>query len=259
MDYGTGLPDSKDSIKAALACQQFVWEYIYKNINDEYGYPKRDSWNSKYMSSEIYKEWLNKTEEKYEYYHNERVSFSGKTKKVDIGETKTFTDSNKVLETYPSFSKTIDGVNFKHEEGSNDLIVTVENQTDVTKVKFKSDKNGIYRLLPNGDKYDSDKMSNYMYFNFSGVKIQNLIFSNYVDPESFNLTIGIESGNVELFKTDNNDMPLKGCTFKIYEDAECTEWVATAKTDEDGKILFDSLSPNEYFVKETKVPTRIFN
>lgn len=254
MEHGTGLPDSKKAKKAACATQQFVWEYIYKNINEEYGYPKRNSWDSEYMSSDIYSEWLKETKEKYEYYHNERISFNGKTKKVYLGETKTFTDTNKVLESYPSFSKTIDGVKFKHDEGSNDLVVTVENQTEATKVKFSSDKNGIFRLLPNGDKYDSEKMSNYMYFNFTGTKVQNLMFSNYVDPESFNLTIGIESGDVEIIKTDNNNTPLSGCTFKIYEDEECKEWLATATTDKDGKILFDSLSTGDFFVKETKVP-----
>lgn len=259
MKYGVGLPKTKNAKKAACATQQYVWEYIYKNINEEYGYPKRNSWDSTYMSSDIYKEWLEETEEYYDMYHSAGVSFDGKTKKIELGESKTFTDTNKVLKDYPTFSKKIDGVKFEHKEGSNDLVVTVEESSEATKVKFKTSKYDIFRLLPNGDEFDNEKMSNYMYFNFSGTKIQNLMFSDYVDPENFSITIGVESGDLELFKTDNNDTPLQGCTFKIYEDAECTERIATATTDVNGKILFDSISPGDIYIKETKVPSRIFD
>lgn len=252
MKYGTGLPDSTAAKKAACATQQYVWEYIKNNINSDYGAPSRSSWNSKYMSSSIYSDWLKKAEDNYDKYHGKGISFDGKTKKIELGETKTYTDKNSVLETYPAFSQRVSGVTFAHEKGSNDLVVTVSENTDATTVKFKSYKYDIYQLLPNGDKFDSTKMSTYLYFHFSKGSIQNLLFSNYVDPESFTFNIGIESGELLLKKTDSNDMPLAGCQFRIFEDEACTEKIATATTDEKGEILFDGLSTGDIYIKEIK-------
>ena len=176
MKYGTGLPDSTAAKKAACATQQYVWEYIKNNINSDYGAPSRSSWNSKYMSSSIYSDWLKKAEDNYDKYHGKGISFDGKTKKIELGETTTYTDKNSVLETYPAFSQRVSGVTFAHEKGSNDLVVTVSENTDATTVKFKSYKYDIYQLLPNGDKFDSTKMSTYLYFHFSKGSIQNLLF-----------------------------------------------------------------------------------
>ena len=252
MTYGTGLPKTKAAKRAACAAQQFTWEYIEDNINSSYGSPSRNSWNSTYMSSTLYNKWLKDTENKYDIYHNKNVSFDGKTKKVELGTTETFTDTNKVLEGYDSFTKTINGIEFKHTKGSNDLKVTVKESSDATKVKFKSNSNDIYRLMPDGSEFDSAKNSNYMYFHFDKGAVQNMMFSNYVDPEFFSITIGVESGELELYKTDSNDTPLAGCTFQMFEDKECTERIATGKTDSNGKILFDSISPGKAYIKETR-------
>ena len=86
-------------------------------------------------------------------------------------------------------------------------------------------------MLPNGDEFDSTKMSTYMYVHFQKGSIQNLLFSEYVDPEYFTFSIGIESGELLVKKTDTDNTPLEGCQFKIYEDEECTERLATGTTD----------------------------
>lgn len=82
------------------------------------------------MSSSIYSSWLSETERIYNNYHNTNVSFNGQTQKTVIGESKTFTDVNGVLASYQSFNQTTNGITFNHIQGSNDLIVTVDGNTN---------------------------------------------------------------------------------------------------------------------------------
>ena len=48
--------------------------------------------------------------------------------------------------------------------------------------------------MPNGSAYNSSTMSNYMYFEFTTGRVQNLMFSNYVDPSAFSITVQVEYG-----------------------------------------------------------------
>ena len=104
--YGTSLPSTTAQWQAACATQQYVWEYIYKYVNSGYGYPDRDSWNSTYMSSSIYADWLEETEEAYSEYYDNEVSFDGKTYEIGLGESKTITDTQGSLQYYPNMTKT---------------------------------------------------------------------------------------------------------------------------------------------------------
>ena len=255
MDYGLGLPSSYESKVAAACTQQFVWEYIYNNIDNSGNVPpSRDSWNNGYMSSEQYSAWVTNTENLYNQYHND-VSFNGATNNVNVGETTIFSDSNGVLAHYESFNQTINGVNFAHDEGSNELRVTATNDSNTGKTTFKSRDFGYYELMPNGTRYSSGSMSNYVYFSFTSGTIQNLMFSNYVDPSHFSVSVEVQSGNALVKKINNIGNPVADCNFELYKDEACTQKVASGKSASNGEITFERLKVGTYFVKETSVPT----
>ena len=254
MPYGYGLPTSTEAKKAACATQQYVWEYIHNNIDSSFGVPTRDSWNSNYMSSSIYSSWLNNTENLYNSYHNTNVSFNKATYKVNVGESATYTDTNGVLASYPSFEHIINGVTFRHSQGSNDININVSKTSGSTTASFSSNKYKVYRLMPNGDSYVEGKMASYIYFDFKSGSIQDLMFSSYVDPNFFGLNIEVQSGNAELTKTDSTGTSISGCKFGLYKDSGCTQEVSTATSNSYGKILFENLIPGTYYVKELSVP-----
>ena len=253
MKHGAGLPNSAQARKDACATQQYVWEYIRNNINFQYGAPSRDSWKNGYMSSSIYSSWLSETERIYNNYHNTNVSFNGQTQKTVIGESKTFTDVNGVLASYQSFNQTTNGITFNHIQGSNDLIVTVDGNTNANSASFSSNGYGIYRLMPNGTQYSAHEMSSYIYFHFTSGAVQDLIFSSYVDPTFFNFNIEVESGKILLKKVNNIGNAVSECKFELYTDENCTNKVNTGITDKNGNILFDKLKPGIYYIKETEV------
>ena len=253
MKYGTGLPTTDAAYSAACATQQYVWEYIHNNIDSSFNYPSRDSWASAYMSSSKYATWLSEAERYYNQYHS-RVAFGGTTTKVTIGESTTITDSNGILKDYATFSKNIDGVTFSHTQGSNDLIISADSNCNAKRATFDSASYGIYQLLPNGASYSQNTMSNFVYFHFTKGNIQDLIFSNYVDPSTFSISAEVESGKIALKKTDSNGTALAGCTFKLYSDEGCTNEVASGTSASNGNISFEKLKPGTFYIKETSVP-----
>ena len=250
MNYGTGIPNSLEAKRAACACQQYVWEYVHNNIDASWGMPSRNSWNSYYMSSSIYNNWLSNTENVYNNYHNVNVSFTNQTNKVNLGSTATFTDTNGILSSYPDFNQNVDGVTFRHTQGSNDLIVDVSSNANAGTASFLSNRYRIYRLMPNGDTYNPNTMASYLYFQFTSGRVQNCIFSHFVDPNFFSFNIQVEYGKILLEKTDTNGTRVDECTFKLYSDEGCTQEIATGITNNSGEITFDKLTPGTYYEKE---------
>ena len=254
MKYGMGLPTSAEAKKAACATQQFVWEYIHNNIDGNAKVPSRDSWKSSYMSSSIYASWLSETDALYNHYHS-NVSFNNTNNKVNIGESATFTDSNGVLKEYATFNQNVNGITFSHTQGSNDIVITVSENTNADNVTFVSKNYGIYQLMPNGASYNSSTMANYVYFHFNNGNVQDLIFSNYVDPSNFSISVEVQSGKILLQKTNNIGNAVANCVFELYKDAGCTQKVKTGTTGDNGQILFDKLKPMTYYIKEKSVTT----
>lgn len=251
--HGDGLPTTVEARRDACATQQFVWEYVRDHIDARFGAPGRDSWNSSYMSSSIYASWLSSTESSYNNYYRGNVSFNGQTLKVDIGESATYTDTNGILSSYPAFTKTISGVTYTHSAGSNNLVVSSNSSNNETTSSFSSVMQDVYRLTPSGREFNKGEMSSYIYFQFTSGAIQNLIFSNYVDPTAFQLNVEVQSGKIQIIKKDDNGTAINGCGFKVYTDNACTQEVRSGNTGNNGTILFDKLKPGTYYIKETTV------
>lgn len=205
LKYGDGLPNTTAEWKAACATQQYVWETLGVN-------PTRSSWNSTYMSDSLYKEWKADTEDLMDKYYSKYPSFDGSTKNINLGNSTTLTDSNGVFKYYPTFSKTIDNVTFSHTKGENKLTITVAENCTTHSVNFNSAAQKIYKGLPNGDNYSSE-LNNYVYFEFEG-NVQNLMFSNYVDPQTFNIKVNVEFGNLKISKSSEDEI-IKNIPFTV--------------------------------------------
>ena len=254
MYYGMGIPTSTEAIRAACCTQQYVWEYIHNNIDGSQRVPSRDSWNSNYMSTGHLSNWTAMTENYYNIYHG-NCSFNGTTNKATLGETKSISDTTGRLASYSSFSQNINGITFNHVQGSNELNITVDSNCTVDRVTFNSRDYGLYQLMPNGTSYNSSTMSNYVYIQFTSGTVQNLMFSNYVDPSAFSISVEVEYGNTLLIKTNTNGDTLAGCTFGLYKDKACTQKVRTGTSDSNGRIFFQRLAPATYYIKELSVPS----
>lgn len=205
LQYGDGLPSTTSEWKAACCTQQFVWETLGVN-------PSRSSWNSTYMSDSLYKKWKADTEELIDLYYNKQISFNGDTTKINLGGSVTLTDSNGVLKYYPTFSKTINKVEFSHTKGENKLNISVASDCTTHSVSFNLASQKIYKNLPNGSSYDEDT-TNYVYFEFKG-DIQNLMFSNYVDPQTFSINVNVEFGNLKISKSSEDEI-IKNIPFTV--------------------------------------------
>lgn len=246
MNYGLGLPESYEAQRDACATQQYVWEML--GIG-----PTRDSWNGDYMSYEIYDDWFQRAENNYNQYHS-RVSFDESWNTINLGETTTLWDNNGVLANFDNFYITINGVDFAHERWSNELKVTTTNESNIGGVSFNSADYGIYELLPNGAGYSNETMSNYVYFEFYSGSVQNLMFSNYVNPIAFNVSVDVQVGQLQIKKINNLGNPVVNCGFEVYTDEECNQCIANGLSDENGQLFFDNLKAGTYWIKETSVP-----
>ena len=61
-------------------------------------------------------------------------------------------------------------------------------------------------------------------------------------------------GAVVFTKADEKNRPLQGAEFTLYTDAACTHLLATATSDENGRVQFAAQPGGTYFLKETKAP-----
>lgn len=61
-------------------------------------------------------------------------------------------------------------------------------------------------------------------------------------------------GAVTFTKADEMNRPLQGAEFTLYTDAACTHLLATATSDETGRVEFEKQPGGTYYLKETKAP-----
>lgn len=237
LQHGDGLPSSKEEWIDACCTQQYVWEKLGVN-------PPRSSWNSTYMSNDLYKKWLSDTDDLIDEYYNTNPSFDNTTKKINIGESVTLTDSNGVFKYYPSFEKNINKVTFSHIKGKNTLVVSVASDCTTHSVKYNSAAEKVYMGLPTGQSYNANTM-NYCYFEFEDGNVQDLMFSNYVDPQTFKIDVEIEFGSLKLIKT-SEDGKVDNIPFTITGNGIDK----TVKTNSKGEFQIDGLKPGKYTVTE---------
>lgn len=237
MLYGDGLPSTKSEWIAACCTQQYVWETLGVN-------PSRSSWSDEYMNNTLFNKWLSDTESLMNQYYNKYPSFDGSTKNINLGSSATLTDSNGVFKYYPSFNKSVNGVTFKHTKGENKLNISVADNCTTHSVNFNSASQKIYKGLPNGDNYSSEQ-NNYVYFEFDSGNVQDLMFSNYVDPQTFNVKVNIEFGNLKISKSSEDEI-IKNIPFTVKGNGK----TYNLTTDEKGNAELKNIPVGTYQIYE---------
>ncbi len=96
-------------------------------------------------------------------------------------------------------------MNGEHTKGENTLNISVAENCSTHSVNFRSAAHGIYMNIPSGSSYNKNTM-NYVYFEFDSGNVQDLMFSNYVDPQFFTMNVSIEFGNLKISKSSEDEI-----------------------------------------------------
>lgn len=213
-------------------CQKKVWSAMGSNT----------SWS---FSDTGYNEWVVQAEK-----NMERLELHPSFDNTNVGnfladgESHTIVDSNNVLSDYPAFKESSNGVTIIHEENSNSISITID----------KTCTNTFFSLTGTYYKKMTGDSNNCLLYNPASGGTQKLLYSAYYDPIDLVFTGSITPlGKIELTKQDVYGADVDGAEFGLYSDSACTNRIATA-TSSDGKIKFDYLVPNTYYVKEISAP-----
>jgi len=185
-------------------------------------------------------------------------SFNDSVQTFDLGETKTLTDTNGVLQYYESFDYTKEGVTFKHTKGSNNMTVSVD--ANVTKTTIYLTRNDARN---NGmGKYINDRkvQTNFILTPVTGDTIHQrfLVGYGYDDPKYMGLQININMyGNLEISKKDNRNNYVPNTSFVLSYNSDMSNPIGTYTTGSNGKVLIEGLEPKVVYIKETKVPEHL--
>ena len=232
VDGGISNADKK---KYALV-QQYIWEILGQS-------------NARFIDSgiqaeyEAFKSEINREIAKIET----RPSFDGTIINVQAGESKTITDTNGVLASYPSIDKTTNGIRVTHSNGSNSMTILVDENTTlenytITDAQFKS-----WGMIKDGTE-DKDTM---VFFEFQD-GVQNQLYSlSYNDPITLSVSLRIESfGKLELSKLNKEGDLIPGAVFKVTGPNNYSREVTVTN----GKITLDKLKKGTYTIKEISAP-----
>ena len=176
-----------------------------------------------------------------------RPSFNGSTITIQAGESKTITDSNGVLAEYGTIDKTKDGIRFVHQNGSNSMTISVDENTNLENYRVSDSTFRELGMIKNGTE-DNDTM---VFFEFaSGVQNQ-LYCMSYNDPVTLNLSLNIELfGKLELSKLNTNGDLVNGAVFRVRGANDYNKDVTVTN----GKITIDKLKKGTYTINEISVP-----
>lgn len=79
--------------------------------------------------------------------------------------------------------------------------------------------------------------------------------TQYADNARLVVHNEVYRGQLVFLKVDGNGIPLAGATFRLYADSGQTQLLAEATSDEYGRVIFENLMPDTYYVmKETDTP-----
>lgn len=126
---------------------------------------------------------------------------------------------------------------------------TLQNAVTVNgRVSFEDVPVGRYRIeevqAPDGYELTSQTVN-------VTVDSEETVALRFVNKKS-GVTVTPVSGRIIINKVDEDNAPLAGAEFTLYN--ENNEIVGTAVSDASGRVVFDNLSDGRYFVKETEAP-----
>lgn len=215
--------------------QQYIWERLGQD-------------NATFLDSGIQAKYLEfkSTIDLQITNMTKRPSFDGKVIELDIGETRTVTDNSGVLADYKSVDQTIEGIRFWHNQGSNDLNITVTENCTLEQYRLTDSITLNWNFIKDGTE-DKDTT---VYFQFrEGVQDQ-LWTMDYNDPVPLKVELKINQfGKLEITKTNTNKDLIDGAVFKLKGANYNQNHTVT-----NGKITVDKLKKGTYTLKEITAP-----
>lgn len=223
--------------------QQYIWETLGQS-------------NATFIDSNIQSQYVNfkaGIDSKISQMER-RPSFTTDTITIDIGTTKTLTDTNGVLKDYNSIDKTVDGIRIVHTKGENTMQVTVN--TDCTSETYKITNSMMesWGMIKEG----TENKDTTVFITFRK-GVQNQLYSlNYNDPITMSLNLKINIfGKLELAKKDNKGNYVPNTKFKISYNSDMSNPVGTYTTSSNGKVIADQLKLGTIYIQEVEVPKHL--
>lgn len=183
-----------------------------------------------------------------------RPSFTKDTITIDVGTTKTLTDTNGVLKDYNSIDKTVDGIRVVHTKGENTMQITINANCSTETYTITNNMMESWGMIKEESK-DNDTT---VYITFKE-GVQNQLYAlNYNDPVSMSLNLKINIfGKLEIAKKDNKGNYVPNTTFKISYNSDMSNPIGSYTTGSNGKVTIDKLQPKTIYIQETKVPEHL--
>ncbi|WP_245301029.1 MSCRAMM family protein [[Clostridium] innocuum] len=172
---------------------------------------------------------------------SKKPSFSGKKIILNIGESKTLTDTNGVLSDFKGKESVPKGISVKRN--GNKLTVTAsttaaENSTySLNKIRPEMIGQSIVHRKPGG---------------------QDILVPLRADPGTFKLKIQVNKyGALKITKQDEDGNLVPNTSFKVSKNADMSSPIGTYKTGSDGTVTVNDLAPATYYVQESAVPNHL--
>lgn len=225
----------------------FTQQYIWETLGQSYATFKDASIQSKYVAfKEDVSRKINNMATK--------PSFTSSTITIDVGTSKTLTDSNGVLKDYASIDKTVNGIRIVHNHGENTMTVAVDKSCKLESYVFTNDEMESYGLI----KEESRNHDTTVYITFKE-GVQNQLYAmHYNDPVTMSLSLKINMyGKLEMAKKDNKGNYIANTKFKVSYNSDMSNEIGTYTTGSNGKVLVEQLKPGTVYIQEVSVPNHL--
>ena len=214
---------SKPSKTDYMMTQNLVWKYL--------GSGQRMG-NSTYPDESSMTSWFNNVMNKVNHFHD-KPSFHKKTITVDMGETTSISDTNKVLSGLRIKSVT----GGKATKSGNTLKVTPDGTKDTMSITFD-------RGLSVAQTVDRIIVRN-----GQSQAVSNLTGS---DPYDSNVTIKVNrTGSLKIAKQDEDGNYVPNTSFKLSKNSDMSAPLGTYTTGNDGTVTINDLDNGTWYVQET--------
>lgn len=243
VDGGILAEDMKWVKQDYVFTQQYIWETLGQS-------------NATFINSTVQSDYVsfkNSINSKIAQIES-KPSFTKETITIDVGTTKTLTDTNGVLKDYNSIDKTIDGIRIVHTKGENTMQVTVDTSCTSETYKITNDMMESWGMI----KEETKNNDTSVYITFTE-GVQNQLYAlNYNDPVTMSLNLKINIfGKLEIAKKDNKGNYVPNTTFKISYNSDMSNPIGTYTTGSNGKVIIDNLQPKTVYIQETGVPKHL--
>ncbi|MFR5017918.1 MAG: collagen binding domain-containing protein, partial [[Clostridium] innocuum] len=172
---------------------------------------------------------------------NKKPSFSGQMITVNVGESKTLTDTNGVLSDFKGKETIPKGLSVKRN--GNKLTITASSNASNTstyglnKIKPEMIGQSLVHKKPGG---------------------QDIIYPLMKDPGTFKLKIQVNKyGALKITKQDEDGKLVPNTSFKVSKNADMSSPIGTYQTGSDGTVTVNDLAPATYYMQESAVPSHL--